>query len=313
MRCAAGIRLCVATAALLACAGNVDSDEPRSAESGDEAWERLHQSGQRWGRTNTDASALYHERAWRLAREFPPPDVRLVRSELAFGEARRRQGRMTDAEQLLRSAARHARGLEPEDPALLASVLQSLGLLEVMGGDLEAAEAAFLESARLHAERLDPRSADAAENIVQLAETQRRLGQLDAAEENLFEAAEIYLDLGPQYAIRIATIENNLGLLYQELERYADAQRLHRQAILRARQENNEHNPNTAIYSRGLGDLYVRVGELEGAEELYRYALGVLEETVGSDNLETRLTRERLEDVSAQLGRPEAPGEETFR
>jgi tetratricopeptide (TPR) repeat protein len=172
---------------------------------------------------------------------------------------------------------------------------------------------AFAESALLRVERLDPHSADAAENIVQLAETQRRLGKFEAAEDNLLEAAAIYLDLGKQYAIRIATIQNNLGLLYQETGRYSDAERLHRQAILSARQERNEHNPNTAIYSRGLGDLYVRVGELEGAEELYRYALDVLEQTVGSDNIETRLTRDRLREVSARLGRPEAPGEETFR
>jgi len=298
---------------LVACAGDVDPSAPRPAETGEETWERLYESGQRWSRTNTDASALYHERAWRLARDFGPTDERLARSEAAFGEARRRQGRIAEARQLVRSAARHARGLEPENSALLAAVLQSLGLLEVMGGDLEAAEAVLVESALLWVERLDPHTAEAAENIVLLAETQRRLGKFDDAEKNLLQAAAIYLDLDPKYAIRIATIQNNLGLLYQDLGRYSDAEPLHRRAILSARQESNEHNPNTAIYSRGLGDLYAHTGELEGAEELYRYALDVLEKTVGPDNIETHITRRRLEDVSERLGRPEALGGETFR
>lgn len=305
--------LCLAAALVLGCAGNIEADAPRPEETVDEAWERIYQSGQRWSVSNTDASALYHERAWLLARKFPPGDPRLVRSEWAFGEARRRQGRLTDAQKLVSSAARRARALDPEDPELLATVFQSLGLLEVMAGDLEAAEAAFAESAVLRVERLDPHSAQTAENIVQLAEVQRRLGKFEAAEDNLLEAAALYLDLGTKYAIRIATIQNNLGLLYQEVGRYSDAEPMHRQAILSARQERNEHNPNTAIYSRGLGDLYVRVGNLEGAEELYVYAFGVLEETVGLDNIETQITRRRLEDVAARLGRPEAPGQGTFR
>ena len=113
--------------------------------------------------------------------------------------------------------------------------------------------------------------------------------------------------------LRIATIHNNLGLLYQETGRYEEPERQHRQAIRSARQERDEDNPNTAIYSRGLGDLYVRVGRLEGAEDLYRYAYEVLSAKLGENNVETQLTRQRLESVREKLGRPEQPGKETFR
>ena len=60
---------------------------------------------------------------------------------------------------------------------------------------------------------------------MQLAEVQRRRGKYRAAEDNLMEAAELYLSLGDEYALRIATVQNNLGLLYQEVERYAAAAR----------------------------------------------------------------------------------------
>lgn len=302
-----------ALAWLAGCASPSPDESEVVPETPSERWERLYQSGERWSQSNSDAASLYHERAYRVAQGFEPGDLRRVRSELALGESRRRQGRMDDAHRLLRLAARHASELSPPDVALRASVLQSLGLLEVMNGELVAAESAFAESALLRVEQIDPHAPETAENIVQLAESQRRLGRYEQAEDNLLQAAEIYLALGPEYAIRIATIQNNLGLLYQETERYVDAETMHRQAILSARQEAVEHNPNTAIYSRGLADLYVRLGRLEGAEELYRYAHGVLLRSVGPDNIETHITEQRLAEVAARLGRPESPSDETFR
>ena len=309
-RRAAGVALVLGL--LLGCAGTPADDEAPD-ETPEQTWERLYESGERWSRSNSDASALYHERAYRAAQELPEHDLRRVRSALALGEARRRQGRIEEAQRLLRQAAKQAGAVEPPDDALQASVLQSLGLLEVMGGNLEAAESAFAESALLRVERLDATAPETAENIVQLAEAQRRLGRHEAAEDNLLQAAEIYLGYGETYAIRVATIQNNLGLLYQDMDRLAEAETMHRQAILSARQESVEHNPNTAIYSRGLGDLYMRLGRLEGAEDLYRYAHDVLERTVGPDNVETQITARRLQEVAERLGRPEEPGSGTFR
>ena len=271
--------------ALLACAAE---PAPVRVESPEERWQRLFASGERWSESNSDAGALYHQRALRVARELPPGDARLVRSELAFGEARRRQGRIDDARRQLVAAVEHARALEPEDPALLASALQSWALLQIMAGDLEAAEVTLAEAALLRIRRVEGHAPETAEAIVQLGEVQRRLGKLEAAEDNLTEAAEIYLTYDSEYA-------------------------MHRRAILVARQQANEHNPNTAIYSRGLGDLFVRTGRLDIAEGLYRYALEVLEGTVGRDNVETQITRDRLHDLSERMGRERPPGGDTFK
>ena len=271
--------------ALLACAAE---PAPVRVESPEERWQRLFASGERWSESNSDAGALYHQRALRVARELPPGDARLVRSELAFGEARRRQGRIDDARRQLVAAVEHARALEPEDPALLASALQSWALLQIMAGDLEAAEVTLAEAALLRIRRVEGHAPETAEAIVQLGEVQRRLGKLEAAEDNLTEAAEIYLT-------------------------YDSAEAMHRRAILVARQQANEHNPNTAIYSRGLGDLFVRTGRLDIAEGLYRYALEVLEGTVGRDNVETQITRDRLHDLSERMGRERPPGGDTFK
>lgn len=296
--------------ALLACAAE---PAPVRVESPEERWQRLFASGERWSESNSDAGALYHQRALRVARELPPGDARLVRSELAFGEARRRQGRIDDARRQLVAAVEHARALEPEDPALLASALQSWALLQIMAGDLEAAEVTLAEAALLRIRRVEGHAPETAEAIVQLGEVQRRLGKLEKAASNLTEAAEIYLTYDSEYAIRVATIQHNLGLLYQEQGRYDDAEAMHRRAILVARQQANEHNPNTAIYSRGLGDLFVRTGRLDIAEGLYRYALEVLEGTVGRDNVETQITRDRLHDLSERMGRERPPGGDTFK
>ena len=296
--------LCCAVLAL-ACA----TPEPEApAESDADAWARLYASGRRWSESNSDASVLYFERAWREARvSFPAQDPRLARSETALGEAYRRQGRIEKAQPLLESARDHARALSPAEPELLADVLESLGLLEVMQGRLAEAEAAFAEGARLRLDRLDPTSPETAESIVQIAEVQRRLGKHRIAEANLLEAASIYQEHGARYAMRIATIQNNLGLLYQETGRFDVAERQHRQAIVAARQIGGETNPNVAIYGRGLADLYVRQGKWVEAQSIYRQSLAMLRRTLGRDHIETRLTEDRLEKVDALLVTGGAP------
>lgn len=298
MRCVSLALCCVWLA--MACA-TPGTDE--NADSDATAWERLYQSGERWSESNSDASALYFSRALRKARDlFPADDPRLIRSEFALGEAYRRQGRIDKAMPLIVSARDGARGLSPPDPALLADILAGLGLLEVMQGRLLEAEAAFAECAQLRIDSVDASAPETAESIVQLAETQRRLGRYKMAETNLLEASSIYLKYGTRYAMRIATIQNNLGLLYQETDRFDIAEQQHRQAILMARNVGGEANPNIAIYGRGLGDLYVRQGKWVEARAIYENALSQLRSTLGQNHIETRLTEDRLREVETRLG-----------
>ena len=289
----------------VACAAPVPVND---TESDAEAWERLYASGSRWSEGNSDASALYFREALLKARAaFPAQDPRLVRSELALGEALRRQGKVDEAEPLLVAARDGARGVSPPQPALLADVLESLGLLRVMQGELLEAEAAFIECAQLRLEHLDPAAPETAEGIVQLAEVQRHLGKHDLAEANLLEAAAIYGEHGNRYALRVATIQNNLGLLYQETGRFVIAERQHRQAMTVARQLGGENSPNAAIYARGLADLYVRQNKLSDARTLYQGALAVFKRTLGPDHIETRMTEARLKQVDSLADSGGAP------
>ena len=298
------IALCCVVFAL-ACA---TTESGESVESDAEAWERLYASGSRWSKTKTDASALYYERAWHKAQAaFAVGDPRRVRSELGLGEAYRRQGQIEKAQRLLELARDHARALSPAEPELRADVLESLGLLEVMQGRLAEAEAAFTECAEIRIGSLEPTATETAESIVLLAEVQRRLGKHRLAEVNLLEAALIYGDHGGRYAIRIATIQNNLGLLYQAMERFDVAERQHRQAIVTARQVAGESSPNVAIYRRSLADLYARQGKWVEALRIYEQSLEMLKRSVGSDHIETRLTEDRIEKVKARLGRGNSP------
>ena len=106
------------------------------------------------------------------------------------------------------------------------------------------------------------------------------------------------------YALRVATIQTNLGLLYQEVGRLADAEVQHHQAVQLARQVNDGDNPNLAIASRGLADLYARTGRTEQALVLYEWSLGVLARTLGPTHYETQITRSRLEALAAGAPQP---------
>lgn len=290
------VRLVLVPALILACANRPDAAVPESPEA---EWERVFATGRRWSGQDADAAARYYERAQELAARFPAGDLRGVRTEQALGEVRRRQGRLDEASRLLEDAVAGAELHGAEEPLLLAETLESLALLRVMQGRLDEAEADLERALALRTGELGSESADAAATRVKLAEVQRRVGRHREAESNLLEAASVYGRDGRRHALRIATIQHNLGLLYQDQQRFAEAEVQHREAILLARRVREVDNPNLAIFSRGLADLYVRTGRREQAEDLYRWSYETLERTLGPSHLETRLTRSRLEQLGA--------------
>jgi len=289
----------VALAALgAACAA--DRTPVRETGADPASFDQLMASGRRWqAASNPEAAERQFRQAQRLAGSFPESDPRRVRADQVLGEVYREQGRLAEAHALLDPALARWRGFADRDPLLLADLLESLGLLAVMEGELERAQPLLAEVLELRRRELGASDVETAEALVNLAEVERRLGQHQAAEDHLLEAGAIYGEHGARYALRIATIQTNLGLLYQELGRYPDAEVQHHQAVQLARQVHEGDNPNLAIASRGLADLYARTGRAEQALVLYQWSLGVLERTLGPNHYETQITRSRIQALEA--------------
>jgi tetratricopeptide (TPR) repeat protein len=302
------VRRLAAAALAAACAlgSACASDRTPGREPADPAgFDQLMASGRRWQEaSNAEAAERQFQQARRLAAGFPDSDPRRVRADQALGEIYREQGRLDDARSLLDPALARWRPHADRDPLLLADLLESLGLLAVMEGELERAQPLLAEALELRRRELGPTAVGTAEALVNLAEVERRVGEYVAAEDHLLEAAAIYGEHGGRYALRIATIQTNLGLLYQELGRFPDAEVQHHQAVQLARQVKDGDNPNLAIASRGLADLYARTERTEQALVLYEWALGVLERTLGPTHYETQITRSRIEALAAGAPQP---------
>jgi tetratricopeptide (TPR) repeat protein len=295
----------LATACVLGAACAADPEGSGDAAS----FDQLMASGRRWqAASNPDAAERQFRQAQRLAASFEESDPRRVRADQALGEVYREQGRIAEARALLDPALARWRPFADRDPLLLADLLESLGLLSVMEGRLEPAQPLLAEALDLRRRELGPEAVETAEAMVNLAEVERLLGEYERAENHLLEAGAIYGAHGGRYALRIATIQTHLGLLYQEVGRFPDAEVQHHQAVQLARQVNDRDNPNLAIASRGLADLYARTGRTEQALVLYRWSLGVFERTLGPSHYETQITRSRVETLERAAALEASPG-----
>ena len=298
-------RLAAALAAACAFSAACVADLTPSQDAGADAasFDQLMASGLRWqAASNPEAAERQFRQAQRMATSFPESDPRRVRADHALGEVYREQGRLAEARALLDPARARWRPHADRDPLLLADLLESQGLLAVMEGQLEPAQPLLAEALALRQRELGASSVETAEALVNLGEVERRLHSYAAAEDHLLEAGAIYAEHGGRYALRVATIQTNLGLLYQETGRLADAEVQHHQAVQLARQVNDGDNPNLAIASRGLADLYAQTGRTEQAVVLYQWSLGVLARTLGPTHYETQITRSRLEALEASPG-----------
>lgn len=280
---------------LLCCAGGEQTPKPAPADA-DARFERYMQAGHRWERSGSpDAATLYFERAVEVAQELPQPDARLAEARFELGDSLRRQARFEEAEAELQAALDALASLREEHPALQARILDGLGYCQLASGSADEAVGTLTLALALRVEQLGIEDAETAETLVNLAEAQHRVGEYERALILLVDAAYLYRELGPDYLIRLATVHDNMGRVLRDLERYAEAEKMHRRAIELGRRVQEENNPNVAIFERSLANLYIVTGHDEEAEALYRSSLAVLEKTVGKEHYETQATRTMLQ------------------
>jgi tetratricopeptide (TPR) repeat protein len=199
-----------------------------------------------------------------------------LRAEIAALEAAQR---LRDLPPLLRAAAELTAAEEGEESSAHVAALNELGSLLRTLKELDESDAVFRRGAGLELEARG-RTADYATCINNLAGTLRLKGSRETAEELFREALEIYeAQVGTKHFVYLSAL-NNLGLVYQDMKKYEEAERLHYQALV-AFEEGGSRNAAYATTLNNLASVAMATGRYAKAEEYLERALELYRETAG--------------------------------
>src|SRR5262249_20617580 len=161
-----------------------------------------------------------------------------------------------------------------------AELHNRLGLLYYETRQFALAEGQFRRALRIREQRLGKDDPSVGEALNNLAIQVKEQGRYKEAESPLRRALEILEKTTPDGPV-VADFLDNLGFLYQLLDRDDEAGRLFERALTIRRRRYGEAHPATAQSLRNLADKFKRAGDLETAREYYEKSLRIFEKTEG--------------------------------
>ncbi|HEX6199921.1 MAG TPA: CHAT domain-containing tetratricopeptide repeat protein [Thermoanaerobaculia bacterium] len=190
-----------------------------------------------------------------------------------------------------------------EDEDRRAAVRGNLANLYLLRGEVERARDLLAELVAYFREESPDAVFALATNLTNLAEAERGLGELAAAEEHLRQALAIKEERAPE-SLGTANALNALGRVLRLRERWAEAGEVHGRA-LRVAEAVAPAGPLAAEAQAELGAVALGQGDLEAAERRYRRALEMQRELAPGTVYEARW-RHALGRIAERRGRPEA-------
>ncbi len=240
------------------------------------------------------------------------------------------QGRLADAEPLLRrSLAIREKVPGPEHSNLSAS-LDSLAVLTQSQGQYAEAERLLRRSLALREKGLGPDHPDVGTSLDRLAMLYQVQGRYDDSEalrrrrhsisDKAMEPdqyASAYIDaetvyrrnlamrekaLGPEH-LDVATSLDNLTELYRSQSRHAAAEPLLRRSLAIREKALGPDHPKVGATVINLADLYWHLNRSAEAEPLYRRSIAIAEKSLGPEHLEVAAALDRLAMLYRFTGR----------
>ena len=211
---------------------------------------------------------------------FGPQHAEVAESLVALGQLRVDQGRLPDAERLVREGLATIRHALPSDDPALARAETALGRVLEHRGDYKQA-AATLEEAVARQSRQNGGLSDLAASLSELANTQFYSGNYKASDalnrRVLAMHRQIYGARHPSIAddyLNLASIQNNLG-------HYAEAEAFDRQALNINRSWYGNDHPETGASLNYLGQALVQQGRYDEAEDMLQQSLAIQQRVYG--------------------------------
>ena len=182
-----------------------------------------------------------------------------------------RQNRLQDALATAHRAFELARPLRTQDPALFASIEDTLSYVYFSFGHAEEAERGFLDARSILAAIGDRAAVGIADD--HLATTYLYLKQFEKARQFGAEALAILRESGGAESMQALVAELNLSVINREAGEFADAEKGFRHVLAAYEARLGPDNPDTARVRNNLGWLELERGNPAGASAWFRQSL----------------------------------------
>jgi serine/threonine protein kinase/tetratricopeptide (TPR) repeat protein len=151
------------------------------------------------------------------------------------------------------------------DPDVAVDLADTIGNAYVHLSEFSRAEAMFQSEWKVVQRTRGQQSLDAAAVLTQIGDVQRTTGRLGEAEKNLQAALKIQAAVLPANDLRLSRTQNNLGLVFQSLGKWAEAEPMFRRAVASCTDE-----PQRLVFESNLGGILALEAKYEEAESVLR-------------------------------------------
>jgi eukaryotic-like serine/threonine-protein kinase len=220
--------------------GQYNTTEPELRKETSRAYLRVGAIQQKLGRHKEAENSFRHANALLAALVFQYPDNPAHRRELAqsrhaLGALLYTMGRLGDAEEENRLALEYRQRLADDAPAdsgaryELAASYRALGRVLALRNCADDAEKAYRKAIELYGKPVDATaSVDCRPG---LAATHTFLGTLLLNQLHYREAEDAFADAPPTHRQELAAAENNLGVLFLQMNRLSEAEKAHNRTL----------------------------------------------------------------------------------
>jgi len=260
---------------------------------------------ERFHRRNLIPTASRHyEAAIRSAQAFPPGDPRRSRAHAQRAELRLSIGDYAGAESDYRAIIENERQRARSRASLdLSNALNNLAVFLIDTQRVPEAVPLLQEAILIRVAIYGENHPAVAVLVQNLADTQRRTGNYEKAEELFVRALSIYVQSGTGYYRQAAIAQNGLALVFGATDRPDQAEQNHMEAIRLSSKAGGEFNPDIGVFSRDLANLYTQLGRTEEAEGLYKGSMAILRDQLGEQSYQLSKTYRDYSKMLASVGR----------
>ena len=207
--------------------------------------------------------------------------VRKVQFRLYLAEAQRRQGKLAEAEQTVRTALEHTARIS--NPSGYVQCMDALAEVFHDGGNFPAMEQVLQEAVRIEAALPNPDPLRMARRVHRLGIARHKNGRLEDAVPALEKALALHEESYGETHVDTANLLSDLGAMYRAQGNHESAQNCLRRALRIHETAFGYDSAETVRDLHNLAGSLEEAGDPEAAAAQYERALLLKERIIGGD------------------------------